>query len=221
MTLATPPRTRDAERTRSSVVDAAGHLFAERGYDATSLADIGVHAGVSRGTPGYFFGSKADLYRVVIDRCFADALDAIRTGRARALRSGRPVSDVLAGAVSDYVDFVAAHPTFVKLIQRRALGEGAGLMELPLSHAVGDEAVAALTQELGYPPRARTTVMHVLLSLVSLTWFPQLHAETLVKSIGLDATNPKYIVARKQHITALLLGALPARPTPSRKARTR
>ena len=214
-TLAPATRTRDAERTRSAVLDAAETRFAERGFVATSMADVGALAGVSRGTPGYFFRSKGELYRAVLDRSFADALDAVRVGRLRAMRSGRPAADVLEGAVSDYVDFVAAHPKFVRLIQREALGEASGLSNRPLGQAVGAEAVAALAQELGFPPRARSAVMHVLLSLIALTWFPLVHATTLVPAIGFDADDPRFIAARKQHITALLLGALPPRRAPS------
>ncbi|MES2306255.1 MAG: TetR family transcriptional regulator [Gemmatimonadota bacterium] len=218
---ASPPRPRDAERTRSAVLDAAETLFSERGFAATSMADVGAHAGVSRGTPGYFFRSKAELYRAVIDRAFADALDAVRVGRARAMRSGRPAADVLAGAVSDYVDFVEAHPKFVRLIQRQALGEASGLGNLPLGQAVGAEAVAALAQELGFPPRARSAAMHVFLSLIALTWFPLIHATTLIPAIGFDADDPRFGVARKKHITALLLGALPPRRTPSARRSSR
>ena len=86
------PRHRDAERSRSAILDAAAVLFAEQGYLATSLAAVGVRAGLSRGTPGYFFRSKAELYRAVLDRSFADALEAVRAGRLRALRSGRPAA---------------------------------------------------------------------------------------------------------------------------------
>lgn len=207
-------RTRDAERTRTAVLDAAETLFADRGFAATSLADVGAAAGVSRGTPGYFFRSKAALYRAVLDRAFADALDTVRAGRLRAMRSGRPTADVLAGAVSDYVDFVAAHPHFVRLIQREALGEASGISNLPLGQAVGAEAVAALTQELGFPSSARSAVRHMLLSLVALTWFPLIHADTLVPAIGFKANDPGFALARKKHITALLLGALPPRQNP-------
>ena len=76
MTRATKPkareRVRDAERTRELILDAAERLFAEKGYEESSLADVGSAAGVSRATPGYFFGSKAELHRAVIERCFAD-----------------------------------------------------------------------------------------------------------------------------------------------------
>ena len=64
-----PDRIRDAERTRAAILDAAERLFAEQGYDATSLTEVGAAAGVSRGTPGYFFGTKAELYQAVLDRC--------------------------------------------------------------------------------------------------------------------------------------------------------
>lgn len=214
------PRTRDPERTRTAILDAAGALFAERGHGAVSLAEIGERAGVSRATPGYFFGSKDGLYRAVLERCFADALETVRVGRLRAERSGRPPVDVLAGAVSDYVDFVAAHPVFVRLIQRDALGEGPGTGDLPLSQAVGTEAVDALAHELGFPRRARSAVRHTLLSLIALTWFPQLHGSTLVRAIGLDPTDPKFVRDRKRHITALLAGALPARTRTRTSTRT-
>ncbi|MES2125067.1 MAG: TetR family transcriptional regulator [Gemmatimonadota bacterium] len=205
-----PRRTRDAERTRTQVLDAAEALFAERGFAASSMAEIGARAGVSRGTPGYFFRTKELLYRAVMERSFAEALETVRAGRVRALRSGRPRAEVLEGAVSDYVDFVAAHPLFIRLIQREALGADDAFGDLPLGRAVGDEAVAALAQELGFPTGARAEAQHLLLSLVALTWFPQLHADTLVRAIGIDPSAKRFLATRKRHITALLLGALPA-----------
>ena len=100
-------RVRDAERSRELILDAAEYLFAERGYEETSLSDVGKRAGVSRATPGYFFGSKAELHRAVLERCFADVRQAVREGKARALASGQTPDVILAGAVNDYADFVA------------------------------------------------------------------------------------------------------------------
>ena len=81
-------RERNGARTRLAVLDAAERLCAARGFDATSMHDVGAEAGVSRGTPGYFFGSKAAMHQAVLDRCFARVRDAIRSGKARALASG-------------------------------------------------------------------------------------------------------------------------------------
>ena len=82
-------RERNPARTRAAILDAAEKLFAQKGFDATSLNEVGAAAGVSRGTPGYFFGSKADLYQAVLDRSFAEVREAVRAGRARALASGQ------------------------------------------------------------------------------------------------------------------------------------
>src|SRR5215217_7316587 len=126
--LATAPdRTRDADRSRGAILDAAERLFAKQGFDATSLTQVGAAAGVSRGTPGYFFRSKAELYQAVLDRTFAEVREAVREGRARALASSQHPEAILAGAVSDYFDFLAARPNFVRLIEREALS-GAGLL---------------------------------------------------------------------------------------------
>ena len=84
-----PERTaRDAARTRKAILDAAEALFAERGFDAASLADIGRQAGVSRGAPNYFFGSKVNLYRAVLERLIQAEHQAVEEGDSEGVRKG-------------------------------------------------------------------------------------------------------------------------------------
>ena len=125
---ATHDRERNPDRTREAILDAAERLFADQGYDATSLSQVGQAAGVSRGTPGYFFGSKPDLYRAVLERCFGEVRRAVASGRERALASGETPEVVLAGAVGDYFDFLVARPSFLRLLERQALGGGSGAL---------------------------------------------------------------------------------------------
>jgi AcrR family transcriptional regulator len=207
---------RNAARTRADILNAAEGLFAERGYEATSLTDVGRVAGVSRATPGYFFGSKAELHRAVLDRCFEDVREAVRSGRERARRSGLGPELVLAGAVSDYFDFVAARPNFVRLIQREALSDRPFLDELPLGLTVGREMLSALTQELELESADGTEIAHLLFSLLALTWFPHTSGNTLGRVIGLEPSAPGFLETRKRHVTELLLGWLRVRRGPSR-----
>jgi AcrR family transcriptional regulator len=51
-----------AEETRSHILDAAGELFAEHGYDATSVADICAQAGVTKGAFYHHFESKQAVF---------------------------------------------------------------------------------------------------------------------------------------------------------------
>jgi AcrR family transcriptional regulator len=60
-----------AEETRSRILDAAGELFAEHGYDATSVADICAHAGVTKGAFYHHFESKQAIFLELRDRWLA------------------------------------------------------------------------------------------------------------------------------------------------------
>jgi AcrR family transcriptional regulator len=60
-----------AEETRSHILDAAGELFAARGYDATSVADICAQAGVTKGAFYHHFASKQAVFLELRDRWLA------------------------------------------------------------------------------------------------------------------------------------------------------
>lgn len=200
-------RERNPARTRTAVLDAAENLFAEKGYDATSLNEIGAAAGVSRGTPGYFFGSKAELYQAVLDRSFAEVREAVRAGRARALASHRAPEDILAGAVSDYFDFLAARPNFVRLIEREALS-GGGLLEGVEHLSAGQEALAAISAELGLDDSPSGEAAQLLLSVIALCWFHLIHARTVAPAVGVSLEGNADLERRKRHIVDLVLHGL-------------
>jgi TetR/AcrR family transcriptional regulator len=203
----TPEKERNAERSRAAILDAAERLFAELGYDATSLTQVGAEAGVSRGTPGYFFRSKAELYQAVLDRAFAEVREAVRAGRARALASKESPETILAGAVSDYFDFLAARPNFVRLIEREALNGG----RLPegVSHlSAGQEALAAISVELGLDDSASGEAAQLLLSIISLCWFPLIHVRTVARAVGVSLDDAGDLERRKRHVVSLVLHGL-------------
>jgi TetR/AcrR family transcriptional regulator len=203
-------RVRNPDRSRAAILDAAEQLFAEHGYDATSLTQVGAAAGVSRGTPGYFFRSKAELYQAVLDRSFAEVRDAVREGRARALASNESAETILAGAVSDYFDFLAARPNFVRLIEREALSG----TRLPhgLSHlSAGQEALAAMSAELGLDDSPSGEAAQLLLSIISLCWFPMIHARTVAPAVGVRLEDRDEIDRRKRHVIDLVLHGIRGR----------
>jgi TetR/AcrR family transcriptional regulator len=207
-----PDRRRNAPKTRAAILDAAERLFAARGYDATSLQEVGTAAGVSRGTPGYFFGSKAALYQAVLDRCFDEVRQAVRAGRERAQASGERREVILAGAVSDYFDFLAARPTFMRLIEREALArsrevDGVGYM------AVGQEALAAIAAELGLDESPDGEASQLLLSIIALCWFPLVHARTVAPAVGVHLETAADLERRRKHVVDLVLHGLRGPPT--------
>jgi AcrR family transcriptional regulator len=56
------------EETRNRILDAAGALFAQSGYDATGIAEICEQAGVTKGAFYHHFTSKQDVFLELRDR---------------------------------------------------------------------------------------------------------------------------------------------------------
>jgi AcrR family transcriptional regulator len=70
-----------ATDTKNQILDAAERLFAERGFDATSLRTITSEAGVNLAAIHYHFGSKEALIEALLFR----RLDAINRERLQLL----------------------------------------------------------------------------------------------------------------------------------------
>lgn len=59
---------------RQLILDAATHVFAERGFFAAQVADIARRAGIAAGTVYLYFRSKDDLLISLFDRTMQDAI---------------------------------------------------------------------------------------------------------------------------------------------------
>lgn len=203
----TSPRVRDADRSREAILDAAEALFAERGYEGASLQAIGRRAGVSRGTPGYFFGSKEALYRATLERVFAAELELVFGAAERAEAAGG-AEGALVAAIEGLLDFLAARPSFVRLVEREALAGGRLLGDTAV-HSVSIRAgLAATTDLLAHGPFRPVDPAHFLLDVLALCWFPIAHAETFARGLGLEPGSAAFREARRRHVVDLVLGGI-------------
>jgi AcrR family transcriptional regulator len=78
--------TRPSEITRERILSAAERLFAERGYDATSVRAIVAKARVNQAAINYHFGGKDGLYREILRGAFR-ALTEHQIGHAEQTRA--------------------------------------------------------------------------------------------------------------------------------------
>jgi AcrR family transcriptional regulator len=77
--------------TRQRIIDVAAKLFAEHGFDGTSVRDIATELGIANPSIYYHFKSKADLMTELLTeplRCVEDAVLEAKelTGEARSRR---------------------------------------------------------------------------------------------------------------------------------------
>jgi AcrR family transcriptional regulator len=108
MEAATGLRERKKQRTREAIVKAAFELFAERGFDGTTVADIAEAAEIAPRTFFAYFPSKDDVVFHDFEEQYAlvsswlserepgaNTFDALRTGIAKSLaESGAAVPDL-------------------------------------------------------------------------------------------------------------------------------
>lgn len=76
----------DKVKRRQELLDAAKRLFAERGYHATTMADVARRAGLSYGVVYWYFDSKDDLFKAMMTA----EEEALRARIADALAASSP-----------------------------------------------------------------------------------------------------------------------------------
>src|SRR6266516_648474 len=90
-----------AER-REQLITIARGLFAERGFDGTSVEEIAARAEVSKPVVYEHFGGKEGLYAVVVDREVRHLLDMMRDALTEG--SARMLLEQAAVALLDYIE---------------------------------------------------------------------------------------------------------------------
>src|SRR5437868_8551790 len=76
MTGATERKTKEARR--EEILDAALVEFAERGLHGASTDEIARRAGISQPYVFRLFGTKKELFKAVVSRCFRETLEAFQ-----------------------------------------------------------------------------------------------------------------------------------------------
>src|SRR3954468_8666866 len=102
---------RPEEPGRERVLEAGLALFADRGYHATSIADIGVRAGISKSVLYHYFGSKAGLYEAI-----AEAQGQALLERVAAAVPSDPEAPRLRAGVDAFLAFLAERPAAWRLL---------------------------------------------------------------------------------------------------------
>jgi AcrR family transcriptional regulator len=131
---------RPDEPGREKILDAARAQFGERGFDATSIAEIGIGAGISKSVLYHYFGSKAGLYRALLEHDGQDLVEAV----AAAVPPPDQATPRLRPGVDAFLKYLAENPDTWKLMTRDPPADPA-LREL---HETIDASVASTLRYL-------------------------------------------------------------------------
>ena len=82
---------------REKIRQAAMELFAEKGYAATATREICEHAGVTKPTLYYYFQSKENLYRKLVEEAHEEARTKLREAARRGEDGGAEAGELSGG----------------------------------------------------------------------------------------------------------------------------
>jgi AcrR family transcriptional regulator len=143
-------RERKKQRTRDQIVEAAMRLFAERGYQATTVADIATAADVAPRTFFAHFPSKEAVVFHDVDRDLE--------GLAEALRD-RPPGETTFDALRGWID--AMFDEWISeedeaVLRKRLCREDEGLANFQggMMARIQELLLGAIADDLGEPPDA-------------------------------------------------------------------
>jgi len=118
----------EASSARDQILDAAEALFAVQGLGPTTIKEIGTAAKQNPALIYYYFGSKEELYRAVLQRVIGEMM---ALGVAAFEASPSP-PDAIRALVAAQLDFALGHPNAPRLLVRELIDHGARQAEATL-----------------------------------------------------------------------------------------
>lgn len=144
------PRLSRDER-REKILLAAEELFAQRGYDATSLKEVGAAAGITKAVIYDHFPSKPELYMAVLEERAAELVAHVYA-RMDEVDESQPAEESLRAALRAFLSFVERRPFAWKLLFRDSPPETA---VAEACRALQQAASDAVAQRLARHPAAQ------------------------------------------------------------------
>lgn len=152
---------------REQLIGVARSLFAERGYEATSIEEIADRAKVSKPVVYEHFGGKEGLYAVIIDREVRTLLDRITV----SLEAPHPRA-ALERAADAFLGYIESEQDGFRILVRDApIGSDTG----SLTSVIGDIAanveglLAKEFKKRGYDRKIAPLMARALVGMVALT----------------------------------------------------
>ena len=129
---------------REQLVQVGRTLFAEKGYDGTSIEEIAARANVSKPVVYEHFGGKEGLYAVVVDREMSDLLDRL----TRALSSGHP-RELAEQAALALLTYIEEETDGFRILSRDSTAAGTTGAFSSLLNDIANQAEFVLVREFG------------------------------------------------------------------------
>jgi AcrR family transcriptional regulator len=209
---ATPARraiTRDPERTRAAILDAATQEFAANGLTGARVDAIASRARVNKRMIYHYFGDKEGLYLAVLEATYA----SIRAAEMDLHLTDRDPVDGMRELVLFTWRYFLAHPEFLSLLGTENLHKAAYLKRSKRIRELHSPLVGMISALLERGEKARVfragvDPVELYVTIAALGFFYLSNRHTLSTIFGRDLSAPKSIAARGEHIIDVVLNYL-------------
>jgi len=198
------------QERRLQLVGIGRRLFAERGYEATSIEEISHQAGVSKPVVYEHFGGKEGLYAVVVDRETERLLTKITESLV-----GTDPRELVEQAANALLSYIEEEPDGFRILVRDSpVANTSGTFASLIVDIVGqvEHLLAAEFEARGYDPKLAPLYSQALVGMVAL-----------VGQWWLDARKPsrEQVAAHLVNLAWNGLSHLESDPLPRMTRRTR
>jgi AcrR family transcriptional regulator len=135
---------RDAERTRTEILDVATREFADRGYNGARVDEIATKTRTTKRMLYYYFGSKEQLYIAVLERVYQQ----IRTAEQTLDVDGLDPVDAIRRIAELTFDHHQSHPDFIRLVSIENINRAEHMAKSPRFPGQNASVVALIEQIL-------------------------------------------------------------------------
>lgn len=205
----TPRPTRNGTKRlrRDEILDEATRLFAERGYEGTSMADLAERVGLRKASLFHHFASKEVLYAAVLERLVA----AVGTAIGKAALTPGSFLERMDGLTDAITVVLGEQPFAARLLIREVMDWGPvvrdHLAETMMTVLQAAEAFLKSGQDEG--TIVEGDLKQLIVSAIGVHFMPFAVGGIMQRFVGNDPSEASFIEARraavKEHIRNLLL----------------
>lgn len=198
-----------AAATRQRLLDAALGEFAAKGLAGARVDEIALRAGANKRMLYAHFGSKEELWLVVLEGAYA-----AKRAEERALQvDALPPAAAMQRLVEFNLRYTAAHPEFVALLNQENIHHAAYLKrsaQVPALYSPLLEQIRAVLERGAAAGIFRQGVdpMQLYVTIIALGHFYLANIHTLSTVFGAGLGTKAALQAREAHAVAVVLGYL-------------
>ena len=202
-------RTRDPERTKRQILEAALSEFAKKGYDGAKVHQIAKSAGCNARLIYHYFENKERLYAAALQRIYAD----LRARENDLHLDTLPPVQAIARLAETTFDFFDQNSAFLAITRNENLLGGRFIAQMPeiqmMSAPFLDKVGDALSrgQQSGVF-KSGIDPLQLYVSIVSLSAHHINAAHTLSATFGTDLACQDWRQERRQHVLDMISQAV-------------